>query len=72
MHSFYSSLVCQTDHKFNCTTDDDCMAKLGSNLGNGEFIVSSEFSLLEVDITIRSTNTHYTSMHNYIVVIEAC
>lgn len=37
--TLYSSLVCQTDHKFKCTTDDDCMKKLGSNLGNGEFIV---------------------------------
>uniref|UniRef100_A0A672KGH7 P2X purinoceptor 3-like n=1 Tax=Sinocyclocheilus grahami TaxID=75366 RepID=A0A672KGH7_SINGR len=25
----------ETDHKFKCTTDDDCMAKLDSNLGNG-------------------------------------
>ncbi|XP_073676244.1 P2X purinoceptor 3a [Garra rufa] len=25
----------ETDHKFKCTTDDDCMEKLGSNLGNG-------------------------------------
>lgn len=25
----------ETDHKFKCTTDDDCMKKLGSNLGNG-------------------------------------
>ncbi len=72
MHSFYSFLVCQTDEKFNCTNDDDCMAKLSSNLGNGELIVSSEFSHLVAGITIRSTNTHYTSMHNYIVVIEAC
>uniref|UniRef100_A0A8C1IK70 P2X purinoceptor n=2 Tax=Cyprinus carpio TaxID=7962 RepID=A0A8C1IK70_CYPCA len=25
----------ETDPKFKCTTDDECMAKLGSNLGNG-------------------------------------
>ncbi|XP_058654802.1 P2X purinoceptor 3a isoform X2 [Onychostoma macrolepis] len=25
----------ETDNMFNCTTDDDCIAHLGSNLGNG-------------------------------------
>lgn len=37
--SLYSSFVCQTDNNFKCSTDAQCIEKLGSHLGNGEFVL---------------------------------
>lgn len=62
--SLYSSLVCQTDQKFNCTTDNDCNKTSSSNKGNGEFVLFLKLtSLSGLLILITSARNYVAEKH---------